>query len=135
MFGLVTTFLAGPYGFLLKIAAVMAVIGGIYLYGRHAGVESMRPKLAEAESNAALWESTAENRLKLMQVQNAAVEGLRAAQKEKLRIRDEKLAKALIEADKWRDTAERRADLLANLELPENECKALVTLVDTARGM
>ena len=133
MFGILATFLAGPYGFLLKIAAVVAIVGGIYLYGRHAGVESMRPKLAAAESNAALWETTAENRLRLMQVQNKAVEGLQAAQKEKLRMRDEKLAKALIEADKWRDAAERRADLLANLELPENECTALTVLIDEAR--
>lgn len=130
-----TGLFSGPYGFLLKIGMVVLIIGSAWLYGKHAGVESMRPKIAEAESKADLWEQTAENRLKLMQAQNNAVEGLRAAQEEKLRIRDEKLTAARIEADKWRNVAERRADILANLELPENECKALVDLVDAARGL
>lgn len=128
-----TGLFSGPYGVLLKIGMVVLIVGSIWLHGRHAGVESMRPKLAEAESKAALWEQTAENRLKLMQAQNEAVEGLRAAQKEKLRLRDEKLAKASIEADKWRTAAERQADILARLELPENECTALTVLIDEAR--
>ena len=133
MFGLVTTFLAGPYGFLLKIAAVAAIVGAIWFAGARFEHNRLMPKLAALEADAALWEQTAETRLRMMQVQNKAVEGLQAAQKEKLRIRDEKLAKARMEADKWRDSAERKAEILARLELPENECQALVKLVDEAR--
>lgn len=135
MFTAIATLFSGYWGLLFKIGAIAAVIGAIWFHGRHAGVESMRPKLSHAEKMADLWESTAENRMRMIEVQNNAVEGLRAAQEEKLRIRDEKLTAARIEADKWRNVAERRADILANLELPENECKALVDLVDAARGL
>ena len=133
MFGLITAFLAGPWGLVSKILIISAILGGIWLHGRHNGVKAMEPKVAQAESEAALWESTAENRLMLMQVQNKAVEGLKAAHDMKLKLRDEKLAKARMEADKWRDTAERRADLLASLELPKDECTALTVLIDEAR--
>lgn len=134
MFGFLATFLAGPYGFLLKIGAVVAIVGGIYLYGRHAGVESMVPKVEAAESAALLWQTTAANRLKLMQAQNLAVEALKTAHDTKLKIRDAKLTDVKREADKWRDVAQRREEILANLELPPGECDSLFVLIDAARS-
>lgn len=133
MFGLAATFLAGPYGLLLKIGAIVAVIGAIWFHGRSSGVESMQPRVEAAESAAALWETTAKNRLTLIQAQNTAVEALRQAQATKVSIMEKKLATAILEGQKWRDAADRRADILANLELPPGECEGLVVLIDEAR--
>jgi hypothetical protein len=133
MIGLLTTFLAGPYGLLLKIGAVIAIVAGIWLHGRHAGVESMVPRLEAAKSDAELWQKTAGNRLKLIQAQNDAVEGLKHAQETKLALMKDKVAKAEREAVSWRKQAEQRANDMLGLELSKDECTALKQLVDEAR--
>src|SRR5512139_2639056 len=123
-----TTLFAGPYGLLLKIAAVAAIVGAIWLHGRSSGVKSMVPEVEAAQSQAALWQKTAENRLGLIQAQNQAVEGLKASFDMKYQAMQKKLAVANSEASKFRDIAERRAEILSRLELPENECQALTIL-------
>lgn len=126
-------FFSGPWGIVAKLALVTALIGGIWLHGRHDGVKSMEPKVQAAESNAALWQQTADNRLKLMQAQNTAVVALKQASDTKLTILQNKLAVANSEASKLREVAEKRKNAVLNLPLSENECTALKQLVDEAR--
>ena len=131
--GAILTFFAGPWGLVSKILIFAAILGGIWLHGRHNGVKAMEPKVEAAESAAQLWQKTAENRKTLIEAQNTAVDALRQAQATRVGIMEKKLATAIVEGQKWRDAAERRADILATMPLPENECQALAVLIDEAR--
>lgn len=123
-------FFSGPWGIVAKLALVTALIGGIWLHGRHDGVKSMEPKVQAAESNAALWQQTADNRLKLMQAQNTAVAALKQAQETKLVLMKDKLAKVEKEAIAWRKKADEKTNTLLNMKLSDDECTALKQLVD-----
>lgn len=126
-------FFSGPWGLLLKFGAIVAVIGGIYLFGYKKGVDHLRPKVEAAESAAQLWQETAKNRKTLIEAQNQAVAGLKAESDRRVKAMQERLKQANSEASKFRDAAERRADILANMNLPENECAATFALIDEAR--
>lgn len=130
--GILAAFWAGPWGLMSKILIFAAILGGIWLHGRHNGVESMRPKVEAAESDRDLWKQTADNRLTLMKAQNTAVEALKQSQATRLSVLQNKLAKAEMEASTARQTAERRAEILAGVELSGTECEQLVKLVDMA---
>lgn len=133
MFGLLTTFLAGPYGFMLKLGTILLILGTIWFAGVRFEHNRMLPKLEAAKSDAELWQKTAENRKSLIEAQNAAVEGLKVAHELRVSTLQKKLATAILEVKNFREAAERRADLLANMELPENECSAVFALIDQAR--
>ena len=131
--GFLLTFLSGPYKFLIMGAAILAAIAGIYLYGRHAGVESMRPDVEAAKSEAELWKKTADNRKTLIEAQNQAVAGLKAASDMRVSNLKNQLAVANSEASKFRKEAEKKAETLLTMKLPENECSAVFSLIDEAR--
>ena len=127
-------FLLSPlfrYGMLAL--ALIAALGGIWLHGRSAGVESMRPKLEAAKSDAENWRVAAENRKTIIEAQNQAVAGLKASNELRVSTLRKQLAVANSEASKFRKIADEKANTLLNMKLSENECQALVQLVDEAR--
>jgi hypothetical protein len=132
MIGLLTTFMAGPWGFVAKIATVVAIVTAIWFAGVRFEHNRMLPKLEAAKSEAELWQKTAENRKTFIEAQNQAVEGLKASADLRVSTLRRKLAVANSEASKFRDMAEKRAADLKNMELPKDECQAMAKLVDEA---
>lgn len=132
---MITALLAGPYGLLIKIGLALTIVAGIWLHGRHSGVESMVPKVEAAKSEAELWRKTADNRKTLIEAQNQAVASLKAKHDAEVSAMNKRLATAILEGRKFRIAAEKKADAILNVELPQNECQALFSLIDTARGL
>jgi hypothetical protein len=133
MIGLLTTFMAGPWGVVAKIATVVAIVAAIWFAGVRFEHNRMLPKLEAAKSEAELWQKTAENRKILIEAQNKAVEGLKASADLRISTLRNKLAVANSEASKFRDMAEKRENAVLNLPLSDDECTALKQLVDEAR--
>lgn len=126
-------FFSGPWGLLLKFGAIVAVIGGIWLHGRSAGVDSMQAKYDSAMALAALFQQTAQTRKTQIDAQNQAVVALKAESDRRVKAMQERLKQANSEASQFREVAEKRKNAVLNLPLSENECTALKQLVDEAR--
>ena len=133
MFGLITTFLAGPYGFLLKLGMVVLVLGGIWFAGVRFEHNRLLPKIEAAKSEADLWQQTADNRKTLIEAQNQAVESIKAAHDKRVADLNERLATAILEGRRIRMAAETKVKVLESLKLSENECTAVFQLIDEAR--
>lgn len=133
MFGLIASFISGPYGLLLKIGAIVLVIGTIWFAGVRFEHNRLLPKIEEAQSSAEKWAKVASNRRVQIDAQNQAVVALKAESDRRVKAMQERLKQANSEASQFRDAAERRADILANMNLPENECAATFALIDEAR--
>lgn len=115
--------------------AVVSFIGGVWLSGRHSGVKSMQAKVEAAQSEAELWKKSAETRKTLIEAQNQAIDSIKAESDTKVAEMNKRLATAILEGRKSREAAEKKAESILTVELPKNECNALFTLIDTARGL
>lgn len=130
---MITALLAGPYGLLIKIGLALAIVAGIWLHGRHSGVESMVPKVEAAKSEVELWRKVADNRKTLIEAQNQAVVSLKVKHDAEVSAMNKRLATAILEGRKFRQAAEKKADAILSKKLSENECTALTELIDEAR--
>ena len=130
---ILTAFLSGPYGFMLKIGVVVAVIGAIWFAGVRFEHNRLLPKIEAAKSDAELWKKTADNRLNLIQAQNSAFEGLKAAYELRVSELNKRLATAILEGQNYRKKAEKKAEAIIALPVSKNECTALTELIDEAR--
>lgn len=133
MFGLIASFISGPYGLLLKIGAIVLVIGTIWFAGVRFEHNRLLPKIEEAQSSAEKWAKVASNRRVQIEAQNEAVEGLKVAHDLRVSELNKRLAMAILEGQKVRDKAEKKAEAIIALPLAGNECEQVFQLIDEAR--
>jgi hypothetical protein len=126
-------FLSGPWGIVLKIGAIVLVIGTIWLNGRHNGVESMIPKVEEAESRAESYAKTAQNYKTALNAQNQAIERIKEESDRKARELNKRLATAILEGQKIREAAANRETTILTLKTTGTECEQVFQLIDEAR--
>lgn len=126
--------LFNQYRILIYLAVALVLVGGIWLHGRSAGVNSMEDNVARAESDAANWKKTAENYKTLIDGHNQAIAAMKAETDKRILALKNNAVSASLESRKNQTLAEKRADEIRKLKLSGSECENIKSLITNARN-
>lgn len=126
--------LFGQYRIFVYAAVIVGLVGGIWLHGRSAGVNSMEDNVARAESDAANWKKTAENYKTLIDGHNQAIAAMKEETDKRILALKNNAVSASLESRKNQALAANRADEIRKLKLSGSECENIKSLITNARN-